>query len=268
LFWVELIHLEIVRDAIIHADTGEEIFLPFRLSAFAPMNIAICAGLLIPNPSLATAIFWQWFNQSYNVGVNHANRNASNQMSNRQIMEAYGGAVVVSCSLAGGLGELVKRATALTPAVKTALQRLVPFTAVAAAGVVNVFLMRRNEMTEGIVVKDKDGNPLPGRSKKAGLLALTQTAISRCVTSFIVLTVPPVLLACVEKTAFVKRRPKLVTPLNLFFITGMLFAALPVAIAVFPQNAAISAHKLEPHYHNLKDREGRPITTVYYNKGL
>lgn len=41
---------------------------------------------------MASQLFWQWFNQSYNVGVNHANRNASNQMSNSQIMLAYGGA--------------------------------------------------------------------------------------------------------------------------------------------------------------------------------
>jgi hypothetical protein len=116
-----------VKDAIVHGDTGEKIFAPFRLSAFVPMNIVICAAMLMPNPSvrtpathhcvnpgalasqyspgvrgclawvgcggqMASQLFWQWFNQSYNVGVNHANRNASNQMSNSQIMLAYGGA--------------------------------------------------------------------------------------------------------------------------------------------------------------------------------
>jgi hypothetical protein len=82
-----------IKDAIIHGDTGEKIFMPFRLSAFVPINILICSAMLVPNASLASQIFWQWFNQSYNVGVNHANRNASNQMSNSQIMQAYAGQI-------------------------------------------------------------------------------------------------------------------------------------------------------------------------------
>jgi hypothetical protein len=41
-----------VCDAAIHPDTGEKIFLPFRLSAFVPLNVLICAGLVMPNPSV------------------------------------------------------------------------------------------------------------------------------------------------------------------------------------------------------------------------
>jgi hypothetical protein len=81
-------------------------------------------------------------------------------------------------------------------------------------------------------VKDADGNTLPGRSKKAGLLALTQTAISRCVTSFVVLTVPPVLLARADKTEFIKRNPRLVMPLNLCMYT----ASLPTSQKYSPHN--------------------------------
>jgi hypothetical protein len=43
-----------VKDAIVHGDTGEKIFAPFRLSAFVPMNIVICAAMLMPNPSVRT----------------------------------------------------------------------------------------------------------------------------------------------------------------------------------------------------------------------
>ena len=46
-------------------------------------------------------------NNSYNAAVNYANRNASGEISNRTLAEAYGGAVAASCSI--GLG-----ATALT----------------------------------------------------------------------------------------------------------------------------------------------------------
>lgn len=81
----------------------------------------------------------------------------------------HAGAVAVSCSLAAGLSQFVKKAT-LSPAMRATLAKVllffhrpgstmwssereyvsmqfVPFTAVAAAGIVNVFLMRKNEMT-------------------------------------------------------------------------------------------------------------------------
>lgn len=32
-----------------HPDTGEKIFLPFRFSAWAPVNLAVVVGMLIPN---------------------------------------------------------------------------------------------------------------------------------------------------------------------------------------------------------------------------
>ncbi|KAG5457181.1 MAG: hypothetical protein BJ554DRAFT_2871, partial [Olpidium bornovanus] len=41
-----------VVDATYHSDTGEKIFLPFRLSAFVPVNLILVAGMLTPNPSV------------------------------------------------------------------------------------------------------------------------------------------------------------------------------------------------------------------------
>jgi hypothetical protein len=51
--------------------------------------------------------------------------------------------------------------------------KLVPFTAVAAAGTVNVFLMRGKEIRHGIDVYDEDNNPV-GKSKVAGFAAVSQ----------------------------------------------------------------------------------------------
>lgn len=48
------------------ADTGEAVPLPFRLSAFVPTNLLIVGGMLMPNPTLKSVIFWQWANQSLN----------------------------------------------------------------------------------------------------------------------------------------------------------------------------------------------------------
>ncbi len=54
---------------------------------------------------------------------------------------AYASAVTTSCALAVGLNQAVPRLN-LSPTVKLLCMKLVPFTAVAAAGTVNVFLMR------------------------------------------------------------------------------------------------------------------------------
>lgn len=85
---------------------------------------------------------------------------------------AYASAVTTSCALAVGLTQSVPRLR-IADATKRILMKLVPFTAVATAGTVNVFLMRGKEITNGIDVYTED-NEKVGKSKKAGLAAVSQ----------------------------------------------------------------------------------------------
>jgi tricarboxylate carrier len=257
-----------IKEALVHPDTGEKIFLPFRVSAFVPVNVVICAGLLIPNASIGTTIFWQWVNQSYNIALNHANRNASNPMSNRQILESYTAAVAVSCSVALGMRHIVDKVlVTAAESLKNTIKVFIPFTAVSLAGVANVVIMRRNEMKEGIMVKDKEGNEL-GRSPTAGKKAVGQVALSRVLTSLPALLVPPIFMNALSKMPFVQHRPWVKLPINLALITIIFYTSLPAAIALFPQQSSVSVDKLEPQFQGLKDCSGIPIHTVYYNKGL
>jgi len=166
-----------IKDAIVHPDTGEKIFALTRMSAFVPVNIPIVVGM-INSHSPFTNIFWQWINQSYNVAVNYSNRNASSVMTPKQIGTSYAAAVVTSCSLAVGFDSLLKRSTSFSPSIRTVMSTFVPFVAVASAGAVNVILMRKNEMKDGIQVKDEDGNVV-GVSQIAGKKALFQVTASR-----------------------------------------------------------------------------------------
>ena len=122
----------------VHPDTKEPILLPFRLSAFVPMNTLVTAGLLTPTGRVGTAL-WQTINQSLNVGVNWANANKSTPMTVNETAVGYVSAVSASVTVALGLKSLVNG--------RLFLERLVPFAAVATAGCLNVFLMRRNELT-------------------------------------------------------------------------------------------------------------------------
>ena len=55
------------------------------MSGYVPFNSPILAGLLMPNPTLAQSVFWQWLNQSHNACVNYANRNASKVQEKHKI---------------------------------------------------------------------------------------------------------------------------------------------------------------------------------------
>ena len=52
------------------------------------------------------------------------------------------------------------------------------------------------------------------------------------------------------------------------FVAGVSALALPLAIAVFPQEMRIATSVLEPEFQHAKDADGKPIEYVLCNKGL
>lgn len=76
------------------------------------------------NPALlqlGTQVFWQWINQSYNTMFNHANRNASNPMSNEDVLKSYAAAVAVSCGASVGFNYAFNKATFLSAGTRSIL---------------------------------------------------------------------------------------------------------------------------------------------------
>ncbi|XP_077789810.1 sideroflexin-5 isoform X4 [Podarcis muralis] len=154
----ELWKAQKIKQAIIHPDTNETIFMPFRMSGYIPFGTPIVVGLLLPNQTLASTVFWQWLNQSHNACVNYANRNATKPSPTSKFIQGYLGAVISAVSIAVGLNVLIQKANQFTPATRLLIQRFVPFPAVASANICNVVLMRHTELEEGIDVLDSDGN--------------------------------------------------------------------------------------------------------------
>ncbi|KAM0748588.1 tricarboxylate carrier [Meredithblackwellia eburnea MCA 4105] len=257
-------------DSSLHPDTGLPVPLPFRMSAFVPTNLLIVGGMLMPNPTLKSVIFWQWANQSLNVCVNYSNANKSIQMSNTEIASAYLSATVASCSIAVGLSNLVPRLKSLTPGTRALLGRFVPFVAVASAGCVNIGLMRWKEIRDGISVfppEDENGKyskEVLGKSSTAGQYAIAQTAASRVLTNIPTLILPPLIITMLERRGAFKgpngKRLNAIT--NLGLIGTSLLVFLPPAIATFPQRGSISPKKLETEFQSL------PYDRVEFNKGL
>ncbi|ODH12595.1 hypothetical protein ACO22_08109 [Paracoccidioides brasiliensis] len=273
----ELWHAKQIVDSTLHPDTGEPVVLPFRMSCFVLSNLIVTAGMLTPGLGTRGTVLWQIANQSLNVAINNANANKSTPLSYSTIAKSYLMAVSASCSVALGLNAVVPRLKRVAPNTKLILGRLVPFAAVATAGVLNVFLMRGEEIRKGIDVypvlsdeekakREVDGGEVQslGKSKKAASLAVGETAISRVLNATPVMAIPPLILVRLQKTDWLKARPRFVIPVNLGLILATSLCALPFALGAFPQRQAVNAHSLEKEFWGRGGKNGE----VEFNRGM
>ncbi|XP_074677866.1 sideroflexin-5 isoform X7 [Strix aluco] len=222
-----------IKQAIIHPDTNETIFMPFRMSGYIPFGTPIVVGLLLPNQTLASTVFWQWLNQSHNACVNYANRNATKPSPTSKFIQGYLGAVISAVSIA-----------------------------VASANICNVVLMRHTELEEGIDVLDSNGN-IVGSSRIAAKHALLETALTRVVLPMPILVLPPIIMSILEKTSLLRSRPRMILPVQSLVCLAAFGLALPLAISLFPQMSEIETSRLEPEIAMATTSK-----TVVYNKGL
>ncbi|KZF23966.1 mitochondrial cation transporter [Xylona heveae TC161] len=266
-----------IVDSTLHPDTGEPVFLPFRMSCFVISNLVVTAGMLQPGLQTTGTLLWQIANQSLNVAINNANANKSTPLSASAMAKSYFLAVSASCSVALGLNAVVPRLKRVSPGTRTILSRLVPFAAVATAGALNVFLMRGEEIRQGIDVYpvlsdadkeriEKEGTEVAslGKSKKAATLAVGETAISRVLNATPIMVLPPLILVRLQKTQWLKHRPRMVIPINLGLILTTSIFALPLALAAFPQRQAVSAQSLEKEFWEKGGKDGK----VEFNRGI
>uniref|UniRef100_A0A671KVT6 Sideroflexin-5-like n=1 Tax=Sinocyclocheilus anshuiensis TaxID=1608454 RepID=A0A671KVT6_9TELE len=216
--------------AIIHPDTGEKIFMPFRMSG---KSIERVVGLLLPNQTLASTVFWQWLNQSHNACVNYANRNATKMVIHK-----------------------------FNPATRLFIQRFIPFPAVASANICNVALMRHSELSEGIDVLDSNGNVV-GSSRIAAKHALIETALTRVALPLPIFVLPPIIMAFLEKLPLMQAHRRMMLPVHSLVCLAVFGLSLPLAISLFPQMSEIEASHLEPEIAMATD-----CKVLTYNKGL
>ncbi|XP_030594950.1 sideroflexin-5b [Archocentrus centrarchus] len=259
---VQLWEAQKIKQAIIHPDTGEKIFMPFRMSGYVPFGTPIVIGLLLPNQTVVSTIIWQCLNQSHNACVNYANRNATKPTPTSKFIQGYVGAVTSAVSIAVGLNVLIEKANKLSPATRMIIQRFVPFPAVASANICNVGLMRHNELSEGIDVLDNNGNVV-GSSKIAARHAIMETAFTRVVLPMPIFVLPPIIMSYLERLRFLQSNRKLLLPIHSVVCLVTFGLSLPVAISLFPQMSQIEVSRLEPEIAMATD-----CKVVTYNKGL
>ena len=245
--------------ARLHPDTKELIPAVLSLPAIIPVNLLIVAGMLNARSS-ASMLAWQVINQSANTGVNWANGNKSgpNKLSMNELMMSYAVSVLASCSLSLAVKQIaLKRKSAW-------LTHLTPLLAVGGANCVNVGVMRGREWFEGIKIYDDDMAEV-GVSRQAAKSAILHTIISRNAIAAALLMVPPVTMVQLTKVMSMS------TPMRrqlteLLVILGCMVPAVPMGVALYPQQERMSVEKVEEPLRTTLRAKG--ITQVTYNRGL
>ena len=250
-----------IVDAIIHGPTGEKMWLPGRMSMFVPMNVPATAGMLMSRSEKAI-LFWQWFNQTYNVVNNYVCR-AGPEVEFMPLAQSYALAVTVSCTIAIGASRMLKA----FPRVQ-ALGPFVPYLAVISAGSCNVGFTRMDEIQNGIFVADADGNVL-GRSVAAGQMAVFKTVTTRSMfLPVFSLLVPPMVMKAAFATGAIAAGSVVATVLELGAVCAGLAVGLPAALALQPLQMELEVAALEPEFQAMRCKDGSPLKHVYASKGL
>lgn len=247
-------------DSAFHPDTGEKMLIFGRMSAQVPMNVFITGAMLTFYKSTPAVVFWQWVNQSFNAVVNYTNRSGSSPIDESTLLKSYCAATGSAVTTALTLNHLAKKAPPL-------FARLVPFSAVAAANMVNIPFMRNKELTDGLPVYDSNNN-LIGNSKKAAVTGISMVVVSRIGMAIPGMTGIPIVLNYFERKGTIRHIKWAPMAIQIGMLTIFLTFTTPMCCALFPQQTPIAISSLEPE---LQERAQKlnPVPTVgYYNKGL
>lgn len=185
---------------------------------------------------------------------------------------------------------------------------LISYVAVSAAGMSNIVFSRKNELLHGATLTDSDGRAVGHSVIAGRSVVTQTALSRGLFIPMPVLLLPPLLMTGLQRLRLVPANPRLKLGLEvrtptyvdradmqsrssirvyashcgsdmpmcalygvvaqLVVITSCLGAALPMAMGMFPQRAAFKTSDLEPQFHNLIDKQGRKIDTLYSNKGL
>jgi len=247
-------------DSAYHPDSGELMFPPGRMAAQVPCNMVVTGCMMTFYQTTPAVVFWQWFNQSFNAVVNYTNRSGDSPIPMSTLGSSYvaatGGALVTAL----GLNAMVKTLPPLAG-------RFVPFAAVAAANCINIPMMRRSELQEGITLMTESGEKV-GKSQIAAKQGISMVVMSRILMAAPGMVMIPLVMNKLEMAGTFKRRPYLNAPIQIGLLGLILTFATPMCCAIFKQQATIKPTSLEPELQQKIREMANPPEILVYNKGL
>ena len=200
-------------------------FLPGRMSAQVPFNMTITGCMMTFYKTTPAVVFWQWVNQSFNALVNYTNRSGDTPIPLATLGSSYCAATGAALGTALGLNHLTK---SMSPVAG----RMVPFCAVAAANCLNIPLMRRLELQNGIMLETKEGE-LVGTSKIAAKEGIGMVTVSRTAMAMPGMVLVPLVMNKLESQGLFKKYPKANAPLQICLVGLILTIATPMCCTFF-----------------------------------
>ena len=136
---------------------------------------------------------------------------------------------------------------------------------VVTAGATNVAFTRMPEMRDGVPITAPDGTPL-GTSKAAARTGVVNTIASRILLQPIApMLFPPLMTAALHSVVPLGAVGGIVA--QTVFVATCSGCALPLAIAIFPQEIAIPTSALEPEFQGLVGIDGQGYVVWYHDVG-
>ncbi|CAI2337397.1 unnamed protein product [Caenorhabditis sp. 36 PRJEB53466] len=260
----ELWRAKALYDSTYHPDSGEKMFFLGRMSAQMPGNMVITGMLLSLYRTFPGVVFSHWINQSFNAVVNYTNRSGNNKATNERLFVSYCCATGGAMTAALTLNRMVKNSHGLAA-------RLVPFAAIALANAINIPMMRSNEVTEGMELRDEN-DELVGKSRQMAVLSISQVTLSRIAMAMPYMVMTPIIMNRITRTAYYRTRPWMQKyseiPIQTILAGLGLYFTTPLCCALFPQKSSIEVSKLEESVQKDILSRRNPPKVVYYNKGL
>ena len=102
-----------------------------------------------------------------------------------------------------------------------------------------------------------------GKSRAAAKIAVAETALSRVLNSTPIMVLPPLILVQLQKTRWMRARPRAVLPVNLGLILTTSVFALPLALGAFPTRQVVGVGRLEREFWG-----GGRMGEVEFNRGI
>ncbi|XP_067417418.1 sideroflexin-4 isoform X3 [Emydura macquarii macquarii] len=250
----------------VHPGTGNIIPVVFRSPAFLPIASPMFFASFIQHRGAKQTFIWQLLFHAYTAGFAIANGNAAAKaeeitLSEKRLLLTTG--AISYAALLGTFPRYVMTKHRLTnPSVQMFFGRILPIPLLACLGAFNVLVARGTEYENGIEVMDKDGNVI-GVSKKAGMKAVEETALSRGALFGAALLIPESLLYFIQGSNFLLKNPHALAPLRLLLMVSSIGVLLPVSFSVFPQLGEIKRDDLETEILSSTEE-----TQLFYNRGV
>lgn len=144
---------------------------------------------------------------------------------------------------------------------------MVPFVAVSAANCINIPLMRRMELEEGLMVETKEGEQV-GLSKVAATEGIAMVTASRIGMAMPGMVLIPIVMQKLDSRGLFRKFPWANAPVQVGLLGLILTFATPMCCAIFEQKASIRVDKLEPELQAKIRKMASPPDVLVYNKGL